>query len=85
MIETTPGNYELLGNGSLVGGKIYPAGTNMLNSRFKSANIMSVTPPTSGNSAPNAARPSNSSEQIRSPTASHSRGTAPNFVEDEDE
>lgn len=81
VIEKTPGNYELLGNGPLIGGsgpliggKVYPTGTNLLNSRFKSANIMSVTPACSNNSVTNQVRSSNcSSEQLKSPMGNSSK------------
>lgn len=73
MIEKAPGNYELLGNGSLMGGKVYPAGTSLLNSRFKSANIMSVTPATSGNSTTNQIRSSNSSSELKASIANNTQ------------
>lgn len=85
VIETTPGNYELLGNGQIMGGKIYPAGSSVLNSRYKAANIMSVTPAPINNSMPNQSRPSNSSsEQMKSPVASNSRMSHGNMNEEED-
>lgn len=85
LIETTPGNYELLGNGQLMGGKVYPAGSNVLNSRFKSANIMSVS--SSSKLMSNQSRPTNSSkEQMRSPPLpGSSRVPIKHINEEEDE
>lgn len=69
-----------------MGGKVYPAGSNLLNSRFKSANIMSVS--SSFKSMSNQSRPTNSTkEQMRSPAAlpGSSRVPIKSINEEEDE
>ncbi|KAJ8980077.1 hypothetical protein NQ317_009433 [Molorchus minor] len=51
VIETTPGNYELLGNGpiAVTSGKFLTTSSNIFQSKFKTANIVSVSSPsTSG-------------------------------------
>lgn len=45
VIEKTPGNYELLNNGSVVTGKIFTATSNIFNSKFKTG--MAASPSTS--------------------------------------
>lgn len=66
-----------------MGGKVYPAGSSVLNSRFKSANIMSVSSKLTSNQS----RPTISSkEQMRSPPLpGSSRVPIKHMNEEEDE
>ncbi|KAJ8939929.1 hypothetical protein NQ318_007857 [Aromia moschata] len=86
VIETTPGNYELVGNGPIaVTGKFLATTSSIFHSKFKTTNVMTMTSPsTSGTSDQrNVQKPTAVSEVAKSTTPAQSNTTT--VIDDDSE
>lgn len=84
VIETTPGNYELVGNGPItVSGKLLTTSSGMFHPKFKAANLVTVTSPsTSGNTDQRNVQKINVSSESANPATSVANSSITTVVDD---
>lgn len=85
VIETTPGNYELVGNGPItVSGKLLATSSGMFHPKYKTANIVAVSSPsTSGNTDQRNIQRINASSESTNPVTSGTSTSVTTVVDDD--
>ncbi|XP_018570944.1 protein kinase C-binding protein 1 isoform X2 [Anoplophora glabripennis] len=85
VIETTPGNYELVGNGPItVSGKLLATSSGIFHPKFKTANVVTVaSPSSSGNTDQRNIQRINTSSEPTNPATSTASSSVTTVVDDD--